>query len=213
MMDNMIAHQMTQIRTREHRANMNVLDCCPERAYVARSIAAAATTPAPEAARLSAPAAIRAERVTKGYRLGKNNDVAALRGATVEIEAGEMVAIVGPSGSGKSTLMHILGCLDTPDTGTVHIGGTRVDNLKGRELTKVRSRTVGFIFQGFNLIPTLSAVDNVALAAEYAGRLAPRPSPGRASFSSWWASASARVTSRASSRAGSSSASRSPGPS
>ena len=75
--------------------------------------------------------------MTKGYRLGKNNDVAALRGATVEIEAGEMVAIVGPSGSGKSTLMHILGCLDTPDTGTVHIGGTRVDNLKGRELTKV----------------------------------------------------------------------------
>ena len=107
--------------------------------------------------------------VAKRYKLGKANHVDALRGASVEIDAGEMVAIMGPSGSGKSTMMHILGCLDTPDAGEVHLSGRRVDRLRGRELTRVRSREIGFIFQGFNLIPTLSALDNVALAAEYAG--------------------------------------------
>ncbi len=103
------------------------------------------------------------------YKLGKDNEVAALRGASVEIAAGEMVAIVGPSGSGKSTLMHLIGCLDSPDSGRVFINGRRVDNLKGRALTRVRSSEIGFIFQGFNLIPTMNALENVALAAEYAG--------------------------------------------
>ncbi len=112
---------------------------------------------------------IRTTGVTKRYRLGKDNDVTALRGASVEIAAGEMVAIVGPSGSGKSTLMHLIGCLDTPDAGRVFINGRRVDELRGKELTKVRGTEIGFIFQGFNLIPTLNAIDNVALAAEYAG--------------------------------------------
>jgi putative ABC transport system ATP-binding protein len=112
---------------------------------------------------------IRTTGVTKRYKLGKNNEVVALRGATVEIGAGEMVAIVGPSGSGKSTMMHLIGCLDAPDAGRVFINGRRVDNLRGTELTKVRSTEIGFIFQGFNLIPTMNAVDNVALAAEYAG--------------------------------------------
>ena len=105
----------------------------------------------------------------KRYRLGKDNDVRALRGASLRIRSGEMVAIMGPSGSGKSTLMHILGCLDTPDGGEVRVNGRRVDGLRGVELTKIRSAEIGFIFQGFNLIPTLSAIDNVALAAEYAG--------------------------------------------
>ncbi len=105
----------------------------------------------------------------KRYQLGKNNHVDALRGASLEIMSGEMVAIMGPSGSGKSTLMHILGCLDTPDAGQMSIAGRRVDGLKGKSLTKIRSAEIGFIFQGFNLIPTLSAIDNVALAAEYAG--------------------------------------------
>ena len=109
---------------------------------------------------------------TKRYQLGKNNHVQALRGASLEILRGEMVAIMGPSGSGKSTLMHILGCLDTPDSGEIRVNGRRVDGLRGKELTKIRSQEIGFIFQGFNLIPTLSAIDNVALAAEYAG--APR---------------------------------------
>jgi putative ABC transport system ATP-binding protein len=113
--------------------------------------------------------AIRATQVTKRYKLGKDNEVVALRGASIDIDAGEMVAIVGPSGSGKSTLMHLIGCLDTPDGGSVQIAGRRVDDLKGAALTRVRSTEIGFIFQGFNLIPTMSAVDNVALAAEYAG--------------------------------------------
>jgi len=105
----------------------------------------------------------------KRYRLGKDNHVHALRGASIEIDAGEMVAIVGPSGSGKSTMMHLIGCLDSPDSGTVHLNGRRVDDLRGNDLTKVRCNEVGFIFQGFNLIPTMNALDNVALAAEYAG--------------------------------------------
>ena len=112
------------------------------------------------------------ENATKRYQLGKNNHVHALRGASVEIDAGEMVAIVGPSGSGKSTMMHLIGCLDTPDAGSIRLNGRRVDNLRAKALTKVRGTEVGFIFQGFNLIPTMNALDNVALAAEYAG--APR---------------------------------------
>ncbi len=105
----------------------------------------------------------------KRYRLGKDNYVDALRGATLDIARGEMVAIVGPSGSGKSTLMHIAGCLDVADNGQVHLDGRRVDTLRGKALAQVRGKEVGFIFQGFNLIPTLKAVENVALAAEYAG--------------------------------------------
>ena len=107
--------------------------------------------------------------LTKRYRLGKDNYVDALRGASLEVARGEMVAIMGPSGSGKSTLMHIAGCLDRPDSGEVWLSGRRVDQLRGGALTAVRGREVGFIFQGFNLIPTMTAVENVALAAEYAG--------------------------------------------
>ncbi|MBE0429414.1 MAG: ABC transporter ATP-binding protein [Thermoleophilia bacterium] len=105
----------------------------------------------------------------KRYRLGKDNFVNALRGANVEITAGEMVAIMGPSGSGKSTIMHIMGCLDRPDQGEIWLDGKRVDRLGGGELNRIRSREIGFIFQGFNLIPTLSALENISLAAEYAG--------------------------------------------
>ncbi len=112
---------------------------------------------------------LEARNLHKRYQLGKNNYVHALRGASLEIFDGEMAAIMGPSGSGKSTMMHILGCLDRPDEGEVWLAGRRVDNLGGRELTAIRSREIGFVFQGFNLIPTLSALDNVALAAEYAG--------------------------------------------
>ena len=81
-----------------------------------------------------------------------------------------MAAIMGPSGSGKSTFMHIAGCLDTPDEGEVWMDERRIDTLRGADLVKVRRESIGFIFQGFNLIPTLSAEENVALAAEYAGR-------------------------------------------
>jgi putative ABC transport system ATP-binding protein len=110
-----------------------------------------------------------AHDLRKRYRLGQENFVEALRGASLEIGAGEMVAIMGPSGSGKSTVMHVVGCLDAPDSGEVWVAGRRVDSLRGAELNRFRGREIGFIFQGFNLIPTLSGLDNVALAAEYAG--------------------------------------------
>lgn len=112
---------------------------------------------------------IKVADLAKRYRLGKENYVDALRGASLEITTGEMAAIMGPSGSGKSTLMHIAGCLDVADAGEVWLSGRRVDQLRGKALTAVRGREVGFIFQGFNLIPTMSAIENVALAAEYAG--------------------------------------------
>lgn len=112
---------------------------------------------------------IRGIDLRKRYQLGKNNFVDALRGATLDITRGEMAAIMGPSGSGKSTFMHIAGCLDASDGGEVWLNGRRVDGLTGSELTRIRRKEIGFIFQGFNLIPTLSAEENVALSAEYAG--------------------------------------------
>ena len=105
----------------------------------------------------------------KCYKLGKDNFVDALRCASLDIMRGEMAAIMGPSGSGKSTFMHIAGCLDTPDSGEVWMDGRRIDQLRGADLVRVRRNSIGFIFQGFNLIPTLTAEENVALAAEYAG--------------------------------------------
>ena len=123
----------------------------------------------PGAGRRESEVVLRGLDLHKRYELGKDNYVHALRGATVDIFFGEMVAIMGPSGSGKSTLMHILGCLDTRDEGEVWLAGDRVDDASGKELTRIRRTQVGFIFQGFNLIPTLTAVENVALAAEYAG--------------------------------------------
>jgi putative ABC transport system ATP-binding protein len=115
-------------------------------------------------------AIIHAVELSKRYKLGKTNFVDALRSATLDIVRGEMAAIMGPSGSGKSTFMHIAGCLDSPDSGEVWMDDRRVDQLRGRDLVKLRRSAVGFIFQGFNLIPTLSAEENVALSAEYAGR-------------------------------------------
>jgi len=112
---------------------------------------------------------VRAVGLSKRYQLGKNNFVDALRGATLDLARGEMAAIMGPSGSGKSTFMHIAGCLDVSDGGEVWLNGRRVDGLPARSLVEVRRKEIGFIFQGFNLIPTLSAEENTALAAEYAG--------------------------------------------
>lgn len=129
---------------------------------------AVATDPQPTM-QPAADVIISARGLAKRYQLGKQNFVDALRGATLDIQRGEMAAIMGPSGSGKSTLMHITGCLDVADAGEVWLNGRRVDGLGGGELTRVRRNEIGFIFQGFNLIPTLSAEENVALAAEYAG--------------------------------------------
>jgi putative ABC transport system ATP-binding protein len=108
--------------------------------------------------------------IHKRYIMSKDNYVDALRGAAVEVEGGEMVAVMGPSGSGKSTLLHILGSLDSLTSGEVWLAGRRVDTLGGSDLTRLRRDEVGFIFQTFNLVPSLTALENVALAAQYAGR-------------------------------------------
>ncbi len=108
--------------------------------------------------------------VHKRYVMGKENYVDALQGSSVEVGKGEMVSIMGPSGSGKSTLLHILGCLDSLDSGEVWLAGRRVDTLNGSDLTRLRREEVGFIFQTFNLVPSLNALENVALAAQYAGK-------------------------------------------
>ena len=109
----------------------------------------------------------------KTYRMSRRTSVEALRGVDVSIDAGEMVAIMGPSGSGKSTLMHLLGLLHAPDqvdpAPHLRIAGADATTLSDRERTQIRARTMGFVFQSFNLVPTLTAEENVALAAEYAG--------------------------------------------
>ena len=111
----------------------------------------------------------------KTYRLGRRNVVEALRGTDISIEAGEMVAIMGPSGSGKSTLMHILGLLHAPDRNggpepEILIDGSSVTGLSDRARTRMRASSMGFVFQAFNLVPTLTALENVSLAGEYAGK-------------------------------------------
>jgi putative ABC transport system ATP-binding protein len=110
-----------------------------------------------------------ARGVTKRYGKG-DAAVDALRGADVAIERGRFTAVMGPSGSGKSTLMHILAGLDTPTGGSIRIDGVEITRLRERELTKLRRDKVGFIFQSFNLLPMLSAAENLSLPLTIAGR-------------------------------------------
>jgi putative ABC transport system ATP-binding protein len=135
------------------------------------SAAGAGTAPADfEPRRPEAKAIIRGKGISKRYTMSADNYVDAVRDASLEIREGEMVAVMGPSGSGKSTLVHILGCLDDANTGEVWLDGRRVDNLKRGDLARLRRTEVGFIFQTFNLVPSYTALENVMLAAEYAGK-------------------------------------------
>ena len=105
----------------------------------------------------------------KVYRVGKV-DVPALRGVDLDVPPGEFLAIVGPSGSGKSTLFHIIGGLTPPTGGSVRIGGQDISSLTDAGRTELRKNTVGFVFQKFNLLPNLTAADNIAIARHIAGR-------------------------------------------
>ena len=129
------------------------------------------TTDTPMAAESAAPprAAARATDLRKLYGSGQS-EVHALDGVSVELEAGRFTAIMGPSGSGKSTLMHCLAALDTPTSGTIEVDGTSLAGLGDRALTTLRRERIGFVFQAFNLIPTLTARENILLPLNLAGR-------------------------------------------
>ena len=112
--------------------------------------------------------AVRALGLHKTYQDGVRR-VEVLSGADLLVEPGEIVAVVGPSGSGKSTLLHLLGALDRPDSGTVEIGGQRLEKLSGAKLAGFRNRTIGFVFQFHQLLPDFTALENVMLPGRIAG--------------------------------------------
>jgi putative ABC transport system ATP-binding protein len=118
-------------------------------------------------------AAARAVELTKTYGSG-DAEVVALDHVSVELYEGEFTAVMGPSGSGKSTLMHCCAALDTATSGSVYVGETELNRLKDKELTRLRRDEIGFVFQSFNLVPTLTAEENVTLPLSIAGR---RPDP------------------------------------
>ncbi len=127
----------------------------------------------PSGIRTEAPAGepapiLELHQVRKTYATG-SLEVEALRGIDLVVPEGDYVAIMGPSGSGKSTLMHILGCLDTPSAGTYRLAGVDVSGMDEEDLAEVRNRRIGFVFQQFNLLPTLTAARNVELPLVYAG--------------------------------------------
>lgn len=113
-------------------------------------------------------ALIEVRDVFRIYRMGEN-EVRALDGVSLDIDKGDYVSIVGPSGSGKSTLMHLLGCLDVPDTGEIKIEDTVISKASSGKLSKIRGQKIGFVFQSFNLLPKLNVAENVELPLIYQG--------------------------------------------
>ena len=111
---------------------------------------------------------IRLSHISRQYQMGTET-IYALRDVSLEIEAGEYVAIMGPSGSGKSTMMNLIGCLDTPTSGSYELNGTNVSEMDDNQLAEVRNREIGFVFQSFNLLPRSDALHNVVLPLIYAG--------------------------------------------
>ncbi|MFL2714015.1 MAG: ABC transporter ATP-binding protein [Gammaproteobacteria bacterium] len=111
---------------------------------------------------------IEVKNITKHYSLGTQT-VEALRGVSFDIKQGEFIAIMGPSGSGKSTLMNIIGCLDSPTSGTYFLNQKEVSTLEGDELAGIRNKEIGFVFQNFHLLARNSSLDNVMLPLKYAG--------------------------------------------
>ena len=111
---------------------------------------------------------IHLDNIRKSYFMGKQ-ELQVLKGISLDIQKNEYVALMGPSGSGKSTLMNILGCLDTPTGGDYHLNGHQVSKMIDNDLAEIRNKEIGFVFQQFNLLPRLSAMENVALPLIYSG--------------------------------------------
>ena len=111
---------------------------------------------------------IRLQGITKVYHIGKR-ELSVLNGVDVQVERGELVAIMGPSGSGKTTVLNLVGCLDKPTSGSYYLEGREVSRLSSGELAQVRGQRIGFVFQTFNLMPRLSALANVELGLRYSG--------------------------------------------
>jgi putative ABC transport system ATP-binding protein len=118
---------------------------------------------------VAVPVAVTASAVTRRYGEGESA-VDALRGVSLEVPSGQFTAVMGPSGSGKSTLMHLLAGLDSPTAGRIAVGGQDITTMSDRQLTRLRRKHIGFVFQSFNLLPTLTAEENILLPLAIAGR-------------------------------------------